>query len=138
MRHIHAISAITCILLLGPTYAEAQIDTETSNSTQFTPSRPLVLGHGVGHFKVGPLLARDDFEDLKSWVVQIQQRSGFAPPQVVARDNVLDCLVPGRGCTVWFKKKLSTRCLIDLSKMVNLSLRRPWSDATITFCSIMP
>ncbi len=27
---------------------------------------PLVLGHGVGLFKVGPLLAQDDFEDRRA------------------------------------------------------------------------
>lgn len=73
---------------------------------------PLVLGHGVGLFKVGPLLARDNFENLKNWVVQIQDRSGLSPAKVRARDNSLDCLLPGRGCTVWFKKKLKTRVTI--------------------------
>ena len=58
------------------------------------------------------LLARDDFENLNNWVVQIQTRSGFAPAKVVARDHSLDCLLPGRGCTVWFKQKLPTRVAI--------------------------
>ena len=72
----------------------------------------LVLGHGVGLFKVGPMLAQDDFETLNNWEVQIQERSGFQPPLVEARNGTLDCLVPGRGCTVWFKKKLKTRVTI--------------------------
>jgi hypothetical protein len=73
---------------------------------------PDVLGHGVGLFKVGPLLAHDDFENLDNWVVQVQERSGAESAHVEARDNSLDCLLPGRGCTVWFKKKLSTRVTI--------------------------
>jgi hypothetical protein len=74
--------------------------------------RPLALGHGVGLFKVGPLLAQDDFDDLDNWVIQLQERSGFAPAKIGARNHSLDCLVPGRGCTVWFKKKLPTRVTI--------------------------
>jgi len=72
----------------------------------------LVLGRGVGLFKVGPLLAEDDFENLDNWAVQIQKRSGFPPAKVEARDHALNCLLPGRGCTVWFKKKLPTRVTI--------------------------
>ncbi|TWU37341.1 DUF6250 domain-containing protein [Novipirellula artificiosorum] len=77
-----------------------------------TRKMPVVLGHGAGMFKVGALLAQDDFENLDNWVVQIQQRSGFAPAKVVARGQSLDCLLPGRGCTVWFKQKLPTRVTI--------------------------
>jgi hypothetical protein len=73
---------------------------------------PLVLGHGVGLFKVGPLLAQDDFEDLDDWVVQIQQRSDFPAAKVGVRDHKLDCLLPGRGYTVWYKQKLPTRVTI--------------------------
>ena len=61
---------------------------------------------------MGELLAQDDFENLDNWVVQIQEKSGFDPAHVVARENSLDCLLPGRGCTVWFKKKLPTRVTI--------------------------
>ena len=45
-------------------------------------------------------------------VAQIQERSGFAPAKVVARERSLDCLLPGRGCTVWFKQKLPARVAI--------------------------
>jgi len=92
--------------------APAQTKVVASNSPQSVAEGPLVLGHGVGLFKVGSLLAQDDFEDLDNWVVQIQERSGFAPAKVAARGNSLDCLVPGRGCTVWFKQKLPTRVTI--------------------------
>ena len=71
-------------------------------------SSPLVLGRGVGVFKIGALIAQDDFQNLDDWVVQIQDLPGFPPAKVAARDNALDALVPGRGCTVWFKQKLST------------------------------
>ena len=74
--------------------------------------RPVVLGHGRGLFQVGKLLAEDDFENLDHWLVQIQERPGFAPAKVVATENSLDCMLPGRGCTVWFKKKLPTRVAI--------------------------
>lgn len=79
---------------------------------QTSSKPPLVLGHGVGLFKVGPLLAHDDFENLKNWVVQIQQKSGFVPARVEAKNHSLNCFVPGRGCTVWFRKKLPTRVTI--------------------------
>ncbi len=75
--------------------------------------RPSVLGHGVGLFKVGRLLAEDDFENLDHWIVRVQQKSGFEPARVEARDRSLDCLVPGRGCTVWYKKKLPNRITIS-------------------------
>lgn len=74
--------------------------------------KPVVLGHGVGMFKIGAQLAQDDFENLDNWVVQIQERSEFAPANVVTQDHSLDCLLPGRGCTVWFKQKLPTRIAI--------------------------
>lgn len=77
-----------------------------------TPPPPLVLGHGVGLFKPGPLLIQDNFEDLDNWVVQLEEKTGFPPPKVWAHDQSLDCLTPGRGCTVWFKKKLRTRIAI--------------------------
>ncbi|MFT5127821.1 MAG: hypothetical protein ACI8W8_001428 [Rhodothermales bacterium] len=73
---------------------------------------PLVLGHGVGLFKVGELLAQDDFEDLKAWLVQIQERPGDEAARVEARDGAMNCFLPGRGCTVWYKKKLATRVTI--------------------------
>jgi len=74
--------------------------------------RPLVLGHGVGLFEIGKVLAQDRFDNLDNWVVQVQQRSGFKPARVEALENSLDCLVPGRGCTVWFRQKLKTRVTI--------------------------
>ncbi|QDT09624.1 DUF6250 domain-containing protein [Planctomycetes bacterium K23_9] len=73
---------------------------------------PAVLGHGVGMFKIGAQLAQDDFESLNNWVIQIQERSGFAPAKVAARNQSLDCRLPGRGCTAWFKQKLPTRVAI--------------------------
>ena len=73
---------------------------------------PLVLGHGNGLFKVGALIEQDDFENLDNWVVQIEEREELPAPHVEARDGTLDCLLPGRGCTLWFKKKLKTRVTI--------------------------
>lgn len=85
-----------------PVAADSNVDLE----------KPVVLGHGEALFKVGRLLAQDDFKNLDSWVVQVQQKSEAEPAKVEARDNSLDCLLPGRGCTVWFKQKLSTRVTI--------------------------
>lgn len=73
---------------------------------------PVVLGHGVGLFKTGGVLFADDFDNAENWIVQLQDRSGPAPAKVGVRDNKLDCYVPGRGCTIWFKKKLKTRVTI--------------------------
>ena len=85
------------VLAAGRLDAVAQAEPPAAN--------PLVLGHGVGLFKVGPLLAEDNFENLDNWVVQIQDRSGYPAPKVEARDGSLRCLLPGRGCTMWYKKK---------------------------------
>lgn len=85
---------------------------QTNVRAAASPAKPLVLGRGVGLFKVGPLLARDEFDDLRNWVVQIEPKSGFHQPHVEARNQTLDCLLPGRGCTVWFKQKLKTRLTI--------------------------
>lgn len=63
-------------------------------------------------FKVGPLLARDDFENLENWVVQVEKKPGEKTARVIARENSLDCFLPGCGATVWFKKKFSTRIAI--------------------------
>lgn len=75
-------------------------------------NRPVVLGHGKGLFRVGELLAKDDFENLEHWVVQIQDRADAQPAHVESRNNSMDCFLPGRGCTVWFKRKLKTRVTI--------------------------
>ena len=114
MRQTGIEPALSGLLVLGVLCmnAVAQSELPALNSPPPNAANPLVLGHGVGLFKVGPLLAQDDFENLENWVVQIQQRSGFKPAHVEARDHSLDCLVPGRGCTVWFKKKLPTRVTI--------------------------
>ena len=71
-----------------------------------------MVGHGVGLFETGPQIAHDDFDDLEDWIVQIQERSGFGPAKVEARNQSLDCKLPGRGCTIWFKKKLPPRVTI--------------------------
>jgi hypothetical protein len=74
--------------------------------------RLALLGHGVGLFRAGELLAEDNFENLENWQVQMQERKGFAPARVGVSNGKLDCFVPGRGCTIWFKKKLKTRVAI--------------------------
>jgi len=74
---------------------------------------PLVLGKGKGLFNVGPLLFEDEFKNLDDWVVQLDQGEGFPKSEVAAKEGTLDCLVPGSGCTVWFKEKLQTRIVIS-------------------------
>jgi len=74
---------------------------------------PVVLGLGVGVFEVGDLLEKDDFENLDRWVVQVEEKEGFVPARVEVKDGSLDCFVPGRGCTVWFREKLKTRLAIS-------------------------
>ncbi|MGJ8697198.1 MAG: right-handed parallel beta-helix repeat-containing protein [Verrucomicrobiaceae bacterium] len=73
---------------------------------------PAILGKGTNLFEVGPLLDSDNFDSLENWVVQIQQNKKSPPPKVVAKDNTLDCFLPGRGATIWFKRKLNTRVTI--------------------------
>ena len=70
------------------------------------------MGHGVERFKIGPEIFSNDFSNLNNWVVQIQAKEGFAEPSVAVRNNTLDCLLPGRGGTVWLKKKLPSRITI--------------------------
>ncbi|MEP4077077.1 right-handed parallel beta-helix repeat-containing protein [Haloferula sp.] len=74
---------------------------------------PLVMGRGVGLFEIGDLIAEEKFDSLKDWVVQIQDNSDFPPAKVEAKDQALNCFVPGRGCTVWFKRRLKTRIAIS-------------------------
>jgi hypothetical protein len=73
---------------------------------------PLVLGHGIGRFQVGPLLAQEDFDDLRNWVVQIEQGRGKGEATVEVSDSAMHCVLPGRGCTVWYRRKLPSRVTI--------------------------
>ena len=98
--------------MLRTTQRLRRIQRHPPKSPGSSGTSPLVLGRGVGLFKVGPLLAKDDFEDLDDWVVQIQQRSDYPAAKVGVRDHKLDCLLPGRGCTMWYKRKLPTRITI--------------------------
>ncbi|GHC60989.1 DUF6250 domain-containing protein [Roseibacillus persicicus] len=75
-------------------------------------SDPLVLGKAEGRFEVGKLLAQDDFTDLSNWKVQIEKRGDENAAWVESRDGWLDCYLPGRGATIWFKEKLKTRVSI--------------------------
>ena len=84
----------------------------TSLFSVVAQSKPEVLGKGLERFEVGAELYRDDFDNLDQWVVQVEQRDGFPEGKIEAKNQALDCRVPGRGCTVWFKKKLQTRLAI--------------------------
>ena len=106
-------------LPIGLNPIEVTKDLGQGAASAATGRKPLVLGHGVNLFKIGSLLAQDDFGDLDNWVVQIQQRPEFPPAKVVAQDNTLDCLVPGRGCTAWFKQKFPTRVTISYNVRCN-------------------
>lgn len=67
---------------------------------------PRVLGHGVGRFAIGPLIAKSDFDDPSEWTVQIEEKEGFPPIKVEFGGGQLEVLVPGRGCTIWFNQPL--------------------------------
>ena len=71
-----------------------------------------VLGRGGERFEVGKELFKDDFENMDRWVVQMQEVRGVPEAKVEVKEGSLDCLVPGRGCTVWFKEKMKTRLAI--------------------------
>ena len=73
---------------------------------------PLVLGKGESRFEVGQILFQDDFKNLDNWVVQIEEKDLPSEPKVEAKGNTLDCFLPDRGCTVWFKELLKTRLAI--------------------------
>ncbi|BDS07560.1 hypothetical protein NT6N_26000 [Oceaniferula spumae] len=81
--------------------------------TTMTAAQPVVAGKGVGLFKVGPLIAQDNFKNLDQWVVQVQPNPNAPAAKVIAKDRSLDCYLPGRGATIWFKKKLKTRVTIS-------------------------
>lgn len=92
--------------------AESASPIVSSDAVSASGPSPVVLGYGVGNFQVGDLLTQDDFETLDDWAVQIEDRKGFPEAVVRANDGTLDCLVPGRGCTVWYRHKLPTRIAI--------------------------
>ncbi len=104
--------SLLVMFVLGLNSCAQTGDVITSDQASCADSSPLVIGYGVGLFKIGPLLAQDNFENLDNWVVQIQKKDGFEPARVETRDHTLDCLLPGRGCTIWFKQKLKTRLTI--------------------------
>ncbi len=74
--------------------------------------QPSVLGYGIEKFRIAKQIAHDDFESIDNWVVQIQKKSGTTKQHVKVENNTLDCLLPGKGCTIWFKQKLNTRVTI--------------------------
>ena len=104
------IRLLSCLLSLTAIWSGASA--QLAPVQEASSDAPSVLGHGVGLFKVGKVLAKDEFKNLNNWVVQVQEKPGFAKGHVEARENSLDCLLPGRGCTIWFKKKLPTRVTI--------------------------
>ena len=55
---------------------------------------PHVLGHGVGLFTAGEVIAEENFETLENWVVQKEDRSGAALAKIGVKDRKLDCFVP--------------------------------------------
>lgn len=71
-----------------------------------------VLGRGGDRFEVGAVLHQEKFENLDQWVVQVHELKGVPEAKVEVKEGVLDCMIPGRGCTIWFKKKLKTRTAI--------------------------
>lgn len=97
------------LTLLLTTIVSGQEDAPTPQKVKSTP---VVLGYGKGAFHVGPILKRDNFENLDQWVIQLQNKSGMDEGHVKAVNNSLNCLVPRRGCTVWFKEKLPPRVAI--------------------------
>lgn len=99
------------IFLLGAVFALAYPDKLSAQSRPPEP-RPLVLGRAKQRFRIGELLARDDFKTLDNWVVQIQPKDAKPDPYVKVKDGILDCFLPGRGCTVWYKRKFKTRLTI--------------------------
>jgi len=75
-------------------------------------NEPVVLGSGVGLYEVGPAIAMDDFENLDNWVVQVQEKPGAPPANIVTQNGSLDCFLPDRGATIWYKGKFPTRVSI--------------------------
>jgi len=75
-------------------------------------AEPLVLGKAQNRFEIGNLIAQDDFQSLANWNVQVQERDGFEPARIEAKDGWLDCFLPGRGASIWFQEKLKTRVTI--------------------------
>ncbi|MCC9644584.1 right-handed parallel beta-helix repeat-containing protein [Rhodopirellula sp. JC740] len=73
---------------------------------------PVLRGHAFGRFEIGEVIAQDSFENLDQWEVQIEPQDGFPKPDVRAEHGELNCLLPGRGCTLWFRKPLPNRIAI--------------------------
>ncbi|MCW9705301.1 DUF6250 domain-containing protein [Fodinibius salsisoli] len=70
-------------------------------------SRPVVTGYGEGLFEVGELMYQSDFDDPDVWGVQIEEANSPIQPRVDFWNGFLEVLVPGRGATIWNKKKFS-------------------------------
>ena len=98
--------SLGCFFLIGSLLSLAAQETEVSQHV------PVVVGKAIERFEVGRLLFEDDFDDLSRWQVQIEDRDGFPDAKVQATQQTLDCLLPGRGCTIWFREKLKTRTVI--------------------------
>lgn len=69
--------------------------------------KPVVTGYGEGLFRIGKLLYRNDFETLDDWIVQIEESDAEAEPNVEAMGGTLHVLMPGRGATIWNRRKFS-------------------------------
>ncbi len=78
---------------------------ETGNEVAST--RPVIKGYGDGLFEVGELIYNTDFESDEEWHLQMEETEAAAVPRVDYRNGFLDMLMPGRGATIWNKKKFS-------------------------------
>ncbi|MBK1832488.1 DUF6250 domain-containing protein [Roseibacillus ishigakijimensis] len=76
-------------------------------------AEPQVLGKALHRFEIGSLIAQDNFANLDQWMVQVEDKASEPQPRVEARDGWLDCYLPSRGATIWFKEKLPTRTTIS-------------------------
>ncbi len=76
-------------------------------TAQDASPEPVLMGEVKKHYNIGPLLHRNDFESLDQWSVQVQSGGSDAPEaRVRVKNNKLDAFVPGRGATIWYRKKL--------------------------------
>lgn len=110
---LHIALALSLCACRSPQNAGSKTENTPKNQGPQSDSLPVVIGQGLTRFELGPELFRDNFSTIDNWVVQIQDRDGPTEPHVEVKGNTLDCFLPGRGCTVWLKRKLQTRITIS-------------------------
>lgn len=120
MIHVRQICVGMALLVLLPIANRAKVSAQPPSEGKYSKdaetikkgANPVVIGYGEGLFRIGKLLYRNDFKTLDDWIVQIQQSDAETKPKVEAMGGTLHVLMPGRGATIWNRRKFSGPIMI--------------------------